>query len=64
MESMKSNVQKGYKATDKKGDRIEQTLTDRQLAILQLVVNGLTEMAIASELKISLPTVKYHKKKT
>lgn len=37
-------------------------LNKKQLEVLQLMANGMTDKAIASEIRISFDTVKYHKK--
>lgn len=37
-------------------------LTDKQVEILKLLSQGLTEEAVASELRLSVNTIKYHKK--
>lgn len=42
------------------GDKIR--LNDKQLEVLKLLAKGLTETAVAIELKISVHTVRYHKK--
>ena len=43
-------------------NKLVKVLTSRQLGILELLTKGKAEIAIALELGISLPTVKYHKK--
>ena len=38
-------------------------LSDKQFYILKKIANGLTEKALASDLNLSISTIKYHKKK-
>lgn len=50
-------------STDKFVEVKTQRLTSKAMTILKLASNGKTEMEISEILGISLPTVKYHKKK-
>ena len=58
-----STVLQYMPSTDKFVEVKTQRLTSKAMAILKLASNGKTETEISEILKISLPTVKYHKKK-
>ena len=47
----------------KTSDQEKSNLTDKEIAILQFLVNGYSYKMIASELKISIDTVRFHIKK-
>jgi ATP/maltotriose-dependent transcriptional regulator MalT len=51
---------RGFATLSQEGSGQREALTEREVALLQLVASGLSNRAVAAQLSISENTVKYH----